>query len=665
MSIEGASGSGPEDIGAGQEQAAQWGADSARAEAQFENHTEQEPADREQLINEQDPDRLIEAQLERERYLLDAVGKVHEASIAELAERYKINDGNAFLKFIKNASAWFAGEFRDIELAKEMAGKEGDEREEIKKAFSFFSRENARRVAKNITKTAVTGGIGAGITAILGGAVASPAFGFALLGGFAARGAVELWRQLDPDEREARFKAIEARSDVFAYAAQLQQEAGTLLAERENASRERKAEIDAEIDNMHLQLVAELKYKSEEAIYSDGDEGEKATIRGMEKVFELGKEKNTLERKREKISDLIAAGGSLAGGIFGSFVTETLTHTTKEAAQGFTANFDKIDPAHFVQHVTPDQIQHADPGFAKLLQESGGYVFQYNPGELAAKSAEAAKYGYELTTATLTDGKVVHVLNGMTNSRFAELLAQHSIVSKEVITQTTFNLAGFFKEAVPLAASNAAFFVRNLYAGRNEPPGQEQSVTDQAWEQWEAGAAAAQKEVEPEPESEIPGTGPKYGEEVRVPVNGGSTVQEASPEVGTETESVPPPELNVEEPKDQPEVVSNESGVFGQYEIMFEALRHPESKGSWEDVEAQKINVGPGVESHRIAFIGSDNNTYICDYTIDSRRDAKKRDSLSLMVFSPDNEQRENITEVNQQQLQDFVAQLEKKRKKR
>ncbi len=655
MSVEGGSGPGPEQVGgAGQERGAQWQEDAGVIEAEFEKHTEQDPADRDQLINETDPDRLIEAQLERERFLLDAVGKTHEASLAELAERQKLNEGNALSKIIKRASAWFAGEYDDIAIAKEIAQKETPDREEeLKKAFGFFREENAKRVLKNITKTAVTGGIGAGITAILGGAVASPAFGLALLGGFAARGVVELWRQLNPAEREARFKAIEARADVFAYAARLQQEAGLLLGERENASRERKAEIDAEIENMHIQLVAELKYKSEEATYSNGTEAQKATIRGMEKVFELGKEKNTLERKREKIADLIAAGGSLLGGVFGSFVTETLTHTTKEAAQGFTANLDKIDPAHFVRHVTPDQIQQADPGFAKLLHESGGYVFQYNPGELAAKSAEAAKHGYELTTATLTDGKVVHVLNGMTNSRFVELLAQHPSISKEVITQTSFNLAKFFKEAVPLAAANAAFFVRNRYAGRNEPPAQEQSVTDRAWEQWEAGAAAAQEEAEPDTETEIPGTGPKYGEEVRVPVNGGAVVESE------------PQEPKAEEPAAQPEAAT-ENEIAVQYENLFEGLRHPDLRSEWGDEVSTKLikHNEPYLKTHEIAFIGEDDNTYIYRHTINSQRDAKQPHMFRLLVYAPDNKLVRESMDLGQDQIDTLAVQLNKKRKK-
>lgn len=657
MSVEGENGPGPEDIGsAGAEAGRQWEADSARAEADFEKGTEQDPADRDQLINETDPDRLIEEQLERERFLLDAVGKTHEASLAELAERYKLNDGNVLSRFIKKVSARFAGEFRDIEIAKEVAENAPDEREEaLKKSFQFFSKENARRVAKNITKTAVTGGIGAGITAILGGAVASPAFGLALLGGFAARGAVELIRHTDPEEREARFKAIEARADVFACAARLQQEAGELLGERENASRERKAEIDAEIENMHIRLVAELKYKSEEAIYSDGTEAQKATIRGMEKVFELGKEKNTLERKREKIADLIAAGGSLMVGIAGSFVTETFTHTTEEAAQGFVENLDGKDLAHFVRHITPDQVvSTTNPeAFAQQLKESGGYVFQYNPGEYAKAAEGAAKYGYELTTATLNNGEVVHVLNGMTDSRFAELLAQHSSVSKEVITQTSFNVAKFFKEAVPLAAANTAFFVRNLYAGRAEPPAepvQERSVTDQAWKQWERGVAEGrqagagpEEPAKPEVKPDIPGTGPKYDEEVRVPIN--------SSEPGLRNEETRPVEEEV-------------SGVyFNQYDYLFNSLRDPQLQGSWEGVEATALKGESGIETRQITFKDEEGITYIYKHEINSRRDALKKDRFILDVYNKDNKLTNTYTELNTRQVRLLLERIDKKRR--
>ncbi len=645
MSVEGGGlgsgeAAGPENIGAASPEAGeQWQDDSRRAEADFDKGTEKDPADAEPLINEADPDRLAESRQEREAVLLSAIDLVKEASDKELAERYKLNDGNAISKFIKNVSVFFAGERRDIDIAKEVAELDPEQREEaIKTALNFFSRESARRIGKNLVKTAVTGGVGAGITAVLGGAVASPAFLAALAGGAVFRGVYELLRQFDLNEQESRFKAIEARADVFAYAARLKQEEGVLLDERGSATPERQAEIDAEIKNMQIQLVAELKYKSEENIYSEGDEGEKATIRGMEKVFELGKAKNTLERKREKTADLIAAGGSIIGGFAGSFVVDTFQRTTQEAAQGFAADFDKDTVEHFVRHITPNQVAStSQEGFSELLRESGGYVFQYNPGELAAKTAEAAKYGYEMTTATLNSGEVVHTLSGMTDSRFAELLGKVPGISTEVVTQTVFNTAGFFREAVPVAAANMAFFVRNLFAGRGEPPktpSDEGSVTDRAWEQWEAGAAAAQQEPS------VPGSGPKYDEEVRVPINGG---------------------ISEEKPAGNEEATTN----FDRFDNIFQGVSAPESKEEWEGVETMNIKEPePGVETRRIVFSDKNGHTYYYSHTVNNHRDAIKRDHFSLNVFDNRNNKIETHTELNQQQLDMLTERINKKRKK-
>lgn len=431
-----------------------------------------EPQPSDNFIDLEQADNLVGTRAERQKAVLEGLDLLHQKSQEEVASRYKLNEGGKVTQFIRQTKAFFAGEFADLKLSERLAELEPDQQaEELKKTFRLFTQEGARRLGKVITKTGVSGGIGTGIATLLGGAVASPVFLGALAGGAAARGAFEVYRHFKKDEREGRTKIVMERAKVYAEGAKLQDQAQALLAERDSATPERQEAIDQEIDALHQYLIDLAHYESYQALYGE-NEAEKELV-GLAKVSDLAHEKMRLEKKREKVADLVAAGGSLLGGIYGQVVQSNLLETNIQKAHGFIADFNKDHISHFVEKINPGDIAASDPGFKELLAKNGGYVFQYNSNEIAkVLSPELAQH---LTTATLKDGSVVHTLSGLSDNAFRNLLLQ----SRPELAQQAASLAGsFWKEAVPLVGANLLMAVEYLsgLTGKNRPNLKENTV---------------------------------------------------------------------------------------------------------------------------------------------------------------------------------------------
>jgi hypothetical protein len=421
------------------------------------------------LLDEGKADTLGEQRTEREKNLLNAVDFAYQSSKEDVLQRYGGGqDRSVAANFFARSKAFFAGEFADLDRAQtvaqksleaEKAGEKFDEAKEIQKQWRIISAESARRVGKVLTKTAVTGGIGAGITSILGGTVLAPAFLGALVGGAGARAAVELWRSINPKEREARTAIMRARVDGFKTAQHLQNELARFSALREAAATDaERAEISSEIDGLFESLV-NISREHTYQVYYETEEGVSTT----KSLAEMTADKMKLERRREKYADLAAAVGAVGGGILGGTIVQNqllgqkAVESTTHQTAGWMADYDKNGISHLVRHISPEQVQQADPGFAALLQKSGGYVFNYGSGELTAEIAKHA------TTATLQDGSVVHVLGGIPVDAASHLskLATPDVAQSAIVLATNL-----LKDVGPIAASNLLFSAVNFLPKR-------------------------------------------------------------------------------------------------------------------------------------------------------------------------------------------------------
>lgn len=425
------------------------------------------------LIGEVKAGELIDQRQEREKNLLNAVDYFHQVSLKNTEKRYAVNLGSdpfgrGLSGFFTQAKAYFAGEYADLSKAKEVAQKSVeakekdqvfDEAKEIQKQWSLISQESARRVQKVLVKTGVTGGIGATITAALGGAVGGPAFIGALIGAAALRGGVEVWRSINPKERNARTGIMQARIEGYKGAIDLQKQMERFAKLRDEATSEtEKAEINEQIDGLYTSLIYMAQEHTHQVTYEQRGKQVTGTL------DEAIGEKMKLQQKREKLADLAAAVGAVGGGIIGGQIAEAqlLGHKAQAVESGAQAssghegwsleNYDNEDPSHWVRHITGDQIQQADPGFAQQLEQSGGYVFD----KVGEPTGEAIK---NMTTATLKDGRVVHALGGIPKealSHFAEA------VRPEVAQQAATQAGSWLKEALPMAAAQALFFIGEL-----------------------------------------------------------------------------------------------------------------------------------------------------------------------------------------------------------
>lgn len=429
---------------------------------------EGEPAPEEPapLISPENADTVVDNKQEREKFSINYVEQAHQRSVEEIAARYKINEGNVLSRFIKQTKAVFAGEYSDLTISKNVAeAKPEEQAKELKKAFRLFGRDGALRLGKVGVKTGVAGGIGAGIAAILGGTVGSPVFLAALAGGAAARGAFELYRHFKKDEREGRTKVIESRSKVFAEAAKLQDQAVDLVMEREEADDERKAEIDKQLAEIHQYFIDLTHYESYQALYADNKA--ETQLKGLAETQKLGHEKMRLEKKREKVADLVAAGGSLLGGLVGNVVQSNLLNADIDKVRGIWADFDKDGIQHFVEKISPNDILQAEPGFTQQLEKTGGFVFNYNPSEIVNT------LGANPTDALLKSKEVVHVLPGLNDSIFRNLIMQNN---PELAERAAALAGSFWKEVVPVAGAHLLFlaeFFSSAKKGEKETGGAE------------------------------------------------------------------------------------------------------------------------------------------------------------------------------------------------
>lgn len=417
------------------------------------------------LLDEGRADSLGEQRTEREKSLVNAIDFAYQASKEDVLKRYGGGqDRSVAANFFARSKAFFAGEFADLDRAQTVAqksleaeknGEKLDEAKEIQKQWRIISAESARRVGKVLTKTAVTGGIGAGITSILGGTVLAPAFLGALVGGAGARAAVELWRSINPKEREARTAIMRARVEGFKTAQHLQNELARFSALRDAAATDaERAEISGEIDGLYESLI-NISREHTYQVYYETAEGVSTT----KSLAEMTADKMKLERRREKYADLAAAVGAVGGGILGGTIVQNqllgqkAIESTTDQAASWMADYDKNGISHLVRHVNAQDIVHAAPGFNESLNQSGGYVFSYNASELTTE------LGQKVATATLQDGSIVHALGGIPPESIANL----SKVATPEIAQSAITLAtNLLKEVGPIAASNLLFSEGNF-----------------------------------------------------------------------------------------------------------------------------------------------------------------------------------------------------------
>ncbi|MCR4307693.1 MAG: hypothetical protein NUV80_03960, partial [Candidatus Berkelbacteria bacterium] len=414
-------------------------------------HPSSDPAPEEptSLITPEKADSVVEEKSKRQEILLNAKDEALRKSREEIAERYKLGEGNVLTRFIRQTKAIFAGEFSDLKISENLAeASPENQQRELGKAFRLIGRDGALRLGKVAAKTGVAGGIGAGIAAVLGGTIGSPVFLAALAGGAATRGAFELYRHFKKDEREGRSKVIESRSKVLAEAANLQVNATALYKERETANDERIEEIDQQLEDLHTYLIDLTRYESYQALYANNDPEKE--LETLARVNNLGHEKMRLEKKREKIADLVAAGGSLLGGMVGHAVQSSLLATESVSKQtGFWADFDKDGVKHFVQRVNIADVVNPSPEFAQQLERSGGFVFNYSGG--SAMAEHGAKIAAQVTEGVLSNGSSVHVINGLNESVFKNLILQGN---PQIARDAAIAAGSIWKEAVPIAAGH-------------------------------------------------------------------------------------------------------------------------------------------------------------------------------------------------------------------
>ncbi len=257
--------------------------------------------------------------------------------------------------------------------------------------------------------------------------------------------------------------------EVFAEGARLQIKAETMLHERQTASPEQQQDIDRSLDEMRLYLVDFAHYESFRQNFEKPEDERQESFEGLARVAALTSEKSQLEKKREKIADLAAAGGAVLGGIFAPGIQSLLSGGPQpEHLKGFVADFDKDTVSHFVDKISPNDVVQADPGFLAQLKESGGYVFQYSAHEAANTGTMS-----QVTEAVLKNGTHVHVLNGMTESVFRHL----SLLNNPELAKTAATSAGsFVRDALPQAAANLMFMLGRL--GGMHPTGRTHEINE-------------------------------------------------------------------------------------------------------------------------------------------------------------------------------------------
>lgn len=424
----------------------------------------------------------------QQEILLRANDLFHQRSIEEINDRY----GNSMAGKIR---AFFAGEYSDLAKAEKLGRIYADDPNQALELFSrsrhFDVKEGLGRLGKVFAKTSLTGGAGALIATGLGGAIASPAFLGALAGGALARAGVEVWRSINPKEREARARVLESRMEVFAEAAKLQTKAEILLHESQTASPEQRQEINRSLEEMRLYLVDFAHYESFRQNFERPEDERQESFEGLAKVAALTSEKSQLEKKREKIADLAAAGGAILGGIFAPGIQSLLSGGPQpEHLKGFMADFDKDTVSHFVDKISPNDVTQAtSPEFLAQLKESGGYVFRYSAQEIANTDVMS-----RVTEAVLTDdGTHVHVLNGMNESVFRHL----SLLNNPELAKTAaISVGGFVRDALPQAAANLMFMLGRLGGMRPAERTQEISEPEESPEEKVEKQADEQQAVE-------------------------------------------------------------------------------------------------------------------------------------------------------------------------
>ncbi len=432
---------------------------------------------------------------ERERAEpLKAFHYAQEQVEKEVAERYNLNDKSAFKRLSGQCKAYFAGEFRDLKLSQELAERvyrgeiiPAEFDQIIKDNYRLAGKEGLRRLGKVVAKTGVSGGIGAAITAGLGGAIGSPIFLTALGVGAIARGTVEVVRHIKPQERNARAEVVKQRAAVLSEALKYQDRAGKLADELLNtenpATSERQQEIRGELDSLKEYLIRLTNYESAQSVNPQTEP------EGLAKVRTLSKEKMAFEKKREKTADLITAGASFVSGAAYGVVHELLTsnHQTAteagklaaEKAHGFVANFGGApgldQGGHFIDKIDPSTLDPSMPGYHQLLsqlKDSGNYVFHYTPNGEAVRAVDfAVKHHATLSQFVLKDGSMIHTLKGMSDGLFQKLLVEHYSQLGPHVVATTMS---FWKEILPLVGAQLLWLASEF---RSKKSATEQPIT--------------------------------------------------------------------------------------------------------------------------------------------------------------------------------------------
>lgn len=374
---------------------------------------------------------------ERNNILLKAADYLHAQMNRNFEERYKVAWlGEKLGKGFGAFKAWMTGEHREIAAARDLG----------------LTNEDKKRFNDRLVKVAKKSGwaAGLGITgAILAGInpLTSPILIGALIGGAAARGASELIRaKFAGQENQARAETFKIKTEMFAKASELQQNAAGFIAEldKPETTPERKAEIEAYLDKSmaylmnlaHEQSVKALVASDKAQLFVEGDEGyDNEQAKDVKEQFDA---RTKIDKRNEMFADLATAGGSFGGAVLGrtiaqqvlmgghsEFANEAAKKAFEEGKGRILADYDsKVvnNGSHWVERLSASdmsKLHGIEPNFIDQVKASGGYVF-----ELGKEIPKGLNPDW-LTTAQLSDGTYVKALGGIPSpTQMAEYFTQ-------------------------------------------------------------------------------------------------------------------------------------------------------------------------------------------------------------------------------------------------
>lgn len=363
---------------------------------------------REQLITNEEEQRLDAERKERDGVLGRAVDYLHDWAKKNAEHRYQGPWKGKFGELFGRYKAAINGEHRELKIAKELGLKDEDGRQIDKR--QFVAKELKERGIKILKKTGLVAGAGlAGLVTLGLSPAALGVFGAALIGSAGGRALAEGIRMFSSKERNARMETFKIKTEMFAKAAEIQATSERFQEELNdpNTPKERQAEIQAYLDNSLIYLIHMAHERNFKALVSDdetkllfdGEEGsESDKAKDVNTAFN---ERYKLERRHELYSDLASAVASFGvGKIAHGYLETALTGDAKygsdavrkafvEGKERLLADFDGDGTSHWIENLSPQEMAEMANGndaFMKSVQESGGWVFQYNDGEPVTKA---------------------------------------------------------------------------------------------------------------------------------------------------------------------------------------------------------------------------------------------------------------------------------------